>query len=175
MLSLPKQDDLFTHMWQEKFEIIENGEVINTYKGNPSGITEVSSTNMWQKDEVSYEIPSDENSYAVVIDKVGDVVLVQRANEEKQKLYMYNLETGELNFLLDYAFDAKISPDLKYLVYTNFNWEFTLQESKDGFYIKNLEDGKTVFYPCEKFANYAWGNNHVCEGFVLYDSLIKEQ
>lgn len=168
-------DELIHHKWQSKLDIIENGKVVNTFSGeNVDWVYQLYTPDGVYENKTIYKIPYDECSYAKVIHQVGSVLLIERGFEEKQKLYMYNLETGHLTHLLDYAFDAKLSPDLKYLVYTNFNNEFTLDEQKNGFYIKNLEDGKTIFYPCESVANYAWSTNHACESFVLYDSL-KEQ
>ena len=168
-------DELMHHKWQSKLEIIENGKVVNAFNGeNVDWIYQVYIPDGVYENKPIYEIPYDECSYAHVIDQVNNILLIERGAEEKQKLYMYNLETEKLTHLLDYAFDAKLSPDLKYLVYTNFNYENTIPEHKDGFYIKNLEDGKTIFYPCESIANYVWSTNHACEGFVLYDSL-KEQ
>ncbi len=165
-------NNLLSSKWQSKLEIIDNGEVVNTYKSkNTAVIYQLYTPYGVYENKTIYEIPSDESSYVEIVDQVGNVLLVSRGRGEKQKLYMYNLETGALTHLLDYAFDAKISPDLKYLVYTNFNWELTLEEQKNGFYIKNLEDGKTVFYPCKSVANYVWSTNHACQSFVLYDSL----
>lgn len=167
--------DLLNHKWQSKLEILENGEVVNTYNGeNADWVYHLYIPDGVYEDKPIYKISYDEGSYANVVDQVGNVLLIERAKGEKQKLYMYDLETGELTHLMDYAFDAKLSPDLKYLVYTNFNNELTIPEYKDGFYIKNLEDGKTIFYPCKHVANYVWSTNHACKSFVLYDSL-KEQ
>ncbi len=162
-------NDLLSHKWQIKHEVLKNGIPVNITKSETGLVY-----NIYRSNEKSYPyvIETNTKDYVKITDKVNDkILLISRSFYEKQRLYMYNLETQELTPLMDYAFDAKMSPDLKYLVYTNFNWENTLQENKDGFYIKNLENGKTIFYPCKKIANYAWDKNHTCEGFVCYDAL----
>ncbi len=82
----------------------------------------------------------------------------------KYAAYLYDIEAERLTKLEDYTFRPSISPDLKYLAYTNHQYtDFGGfdggAEIKDGFYIKSLENGTTVFYenPIEaKFGTISW-------------------
>ncbi len=64
--------------------------------------------------------------------------------------YLYDIETQKLTFLETYTYNASVSPDLKYLAYTNnFGGSIgydIIDNMPDGYYIKNLETGETVFF-----------------------------
>ena len=69
-------------------------------------------------------------------------------------LYRFDIETGELKFIERYVFrqGCTISPDGKYLIYTpplkdrgDLTTGNNLRAMEYGFYIKNIQDGTTVF------------------------------
>ncbi len=97
-------------------------------------------------------------------------------DDHYDKLYLYDLEENALTYLEDFAYDAKLSPDMKYIVYTDYNAELSLPEWQKGVRIKNLEDGKTVLFPydIEKEVNRFMAQEYAIEGFVEYEALKQE-
>lgn len=91
-------------------------------------------------------------------------------------LYLYDLEENSLTHLEDFAYDAKLSPDMKYLVYTDYNAELSLPEQQKGVRIKNLEDGKTVLYSYDivENVNRVMAQEYILQGFVEYEALKQE-
>ncbi len=87
------------------------------------------------------------------------------------KTYLYNVEKNELIFLEDYAFTPKMSSDGKLLAYTNSNHEHTLDEQPQGFYVRNLSDGTTVFYPTPFDDGSVWFRVTEVKGFVKKEAL----
>ncbi len=169
LIEKSESEYLLSHTWQKKHEVLENGMPVKVTKSQSGALY---NTYYSHKSSEPYVLKTNTDDHVEIVDNVDNkILLISRVFYEKQRLYTYNLETEELKPFMDYAFDAKISPDLKYLVYTNFNWENTLQNYNNGFYIKNLEDRKTIFYSCKSVANYVSSKNHTCEGFVLLDAL----
>ncbi len=72
------------------------------------------------------------------------------SGEDFWAAYLFDLEPEKLTKLEDYAFNAFISPDLKHLVYTgNFGGQWGYDcgvNNPQGYYIKEIESGKTWFY-----------------------------
>ena len=81
--------------------------------------------------------------------------------------YLFDAVNNKLTLLETYAVNPLLSPDLKYLAYHDNNDGDiidilnNLENQKDGIYIKNLENGETVFFE----------HNHFC--YAL--SWVKEQ
>ena len=79
-------------------------------------------------------------------------------NNFQMSTYLFDIENGNLMPLENYCEKALISPDLNYLVYTDVSdpeIELTvnnLTNQKSGLYVKNLEDGKTVFFEHDGFS-----------------------
>ena len=75
--------------------------------------------------------------------------------------YLYDLQTNEMTYLEDHAYNPSLSPDGKYLAYAAFFGEGIGIENggeipmKQGFYIKNLQNNTTVFF--EDTAGYIAG------------------
>jgi len=70
--------------------------------------------------------------------------------------YLFNIATHEMQFLGNYMFNPVVSPDKRFVAFTNPNGrgshEFmcelnNLSSMQSGFYIKDLETGMIVFYP----------------------------
>lgn len=66
---------------------------------------------------------------------------------------LYDTAKGSLSVLENYAYQPRLSPDGKYLLYTSPTYAFDpysgtngLFDMWTGFYVKNLEDGTTVMY-----------------------------
>lgn len=73
---------------------------------------------------------------------------------ENHAVQLFDLETQEYTYLVGDSRDAILSPDGKYLAYSlptvdeNFNnghWDYSKNK---GFYILNIESGKTLYYEC---------------------------
>jgi len=69
-------------------------------------------------------------------------------------LFLLDLETEEMTRINGYSFNHMLSPDGKYLIYTNY-YEFgqgvNSPDNEDykmgyGFYVKNLKNGETTFF-----------------------------
>ena len=88
-------------------------------------------------------------------------------------LYLFDLQTGEWQFLEDFAFDPSFSPDGKYLAYTNWINEETHPDQPSGFYVKNLQDGTTTYYAFEPHEGLVDRTPHTILGFVHYDTLMQ--
>ncbi|MBR6632694.1 MAG: hypothetical protein IKL05_00140 [Clostridia bacterium] len=91
-------------------------------------------------------------------------------------LYLYDIEENSLTLLQDFAYDAKLSPDMKYLVYTDYNAELSIPEQQKGVRIKNLEDGKTILfsYDIVEDVNRVMAQEYILQGFVEYEALKRE-
>ncbi len=111
------------------------------------------------------QLPCYEDDFAYIETLIDDrLLLINRnvliyADEEAsnyyQAVYIYDLKTGELSLAEDFAECPQLSPDGKFLLYTEPYWDSFYSslsgwdEADIGIYIKNLENGKTVFYPIE--------------------------
>ncbi len=231
-------DNLFSGVWQSKYEIIEQGKVGSTYFGKPNKSIDQALLNseLYERFEfadgatprkileseeslvfsaqytaveeadkysllvvsksdlsVKYEITvpnqasfTDAEAYysLKVNDIVGERYLLvtvskhYRDNYDKhyEALYLYDIEENTLTHLEDFAYDAKLSPDMKYLVYTDYNAELSLPEQQKGVRIKNLEDGKTLLftYDIVERVNRVMAQEYILQGFVEYEALKQE-
>ena len=86
--------------------------------------------------------------------------LINVSYQYKFATYLYNSETNQSEFLGNHFFEASLSPDGKYIAYTSPIGQLgDMLSAKDysseehGFYMKNLENGKTVFYTCSNECN----------------------
>ena len=87
--------------------------------------------------------------------------------------YLFDLQTGTWQHLEDFANYVVFSPDGKYMAYTNWMSENTLPEQPEGFYIKNLENGTTTYYPFEIKSGLVDRLPLAPLGFVHYDTLMQ--
>ena len=84
-----------------------------------------------------------------------------------QAVYIYDFNTGELSLAEDYAEDPRLSPDGRLLLYFAPVWDSSYDilsgwdKADIGIYIKNLETGKTVFYPQERIDETTYHTNRV--------------
>lgn len=100
------------------------------------------------------------NTYTVIHQTLDDRYLLIsfrdyfKGHGPCNNLYLLDLETEALSRMNGYCFNPLLSPDGKYLIYTNY-YEFgqgvnsPCNESYDmrcGFYVKNLENGETTFF-----------------------------
>ena len=76
-------------------------------------------------------------------------------NGISRNTYILNLKEKSLVKVENYIANPLLSPDSKYLIYSSFNdsnasanpsdnWAYEMDE---GFYVKNLKNGQTAFYP----------------------------
>ena len=74
-------------------------------------------------------------------------------------VYLYDMQENKLTHLENYTYRPRLSPDMKYLAYTsNFGGSigYDIGEiSPTGFYIKNLEDGTTLFFEHDDYFHRA--------------------
>ncbi len=84
--------------------------------------------------------------------------------------YLYDIETGELTLLQNYAQQALVSPDMKYIAYTgNYGAQTGYDASfnmPSGYYIKDLEAGTLYFM---EYSEYA-----IFKGWIRRDKLMEE-
>ena len=85
--------------------------------------------------------------------------------------YVYDLQTGTMTYLEDHAYYPSLSPDGKYLAYTDpvgeemgFQNGQTIPMEK-GFYIKNLQNDTTVFF-ADSGNESGWVGSRMITGWV---------
>lgn len=115
-----------------------------------------------------YQFTKDEKivvSFQLSIPSGGDDLeeFYTQENIYSNNTYLMNLDGSNVQYLGDYMFNPHISPDGKYIAYTGlsgtdhqeYSNEYNrLEEMSDGFYIKNIETNKTIFYPVEDTYEY---------------------
>jgi len=89
------------------------------------------------------------------------------ASKHYQAVYIYDIEKGILTLAEDYAEEPSLSPNGKLLLYTapygdsSYSHLCGWDKAEIGIYIKNLENGKTVFYPHESIGEYDYHSGTV--------------
>lgn len=86
-----------------------------------------------------------EDRYLLFSVTENDQEQAENALNYKTATYLYDIVSEKMTYLESNTYMPSISPDLKYLAYTD-NFQNTESTIAEGFYIKNLNDGTTVFY-----------------------------
>ncbi len=92
-----------------------------------------------------------------------------------ESLYLLELDSGKLAYLDDYTYYPHLSPDGKYLAYTDPGTVITDAQNDpadimpEGIYVKNLEKGKTTFFP-----NLEDGSRNSSISWINMEKLINE-
>ncbi len=127
-----------------------------------------------------FKLPSTEEDNAYCTALVDDRWLVINRNvtlfagdngghayHNYQAVYIYDFNTGELSLAEDYAEEPRLSPDGRYLLYLAPWWDSSYShlsgwdKAEIGIYIKNLENGETVFYPHESIEETTYHSGRV--------------
>ncbi|MBE6651599.1 MAG: hypothetical protein E7613_09865 [Ruminococcaceae bacterium] len=174
----------YTEFWSQDY-----GELVTLQKDDKLLIYSVDTQKMLYEISLPYNIKTADgrvNSFdAYSCEIVDSRYLILEFNSYSKEayyydanfsLYRYDLESGEMLFLAQYAsaYDYAISPDGKYIAYTSpmgydydLDWNANnLSAMKPGFYIRNLETGEIVaFHDTESWQGIM--------GFVNADSVHK--
>ncbi len=147
-----------------------------------------------KKSELLYEVVFElEEHYNVVLNQIidethllltfinhSDTPITSNPNDNgiSRNTYLFSAEEKSLTKVENYIANPLMSPDGKYLIYSSFkdrnasanppdNWAYVM---KAGFYVKNLENGQTTFYPfdCD------WNPAHDALCWISKEAYYKE-
>ncbi len=114
---------------------------------------------LYSLDEVKmlYNITLPDKCYVESYNRNG--MILENNSNASCEIYYYNFHSGELTLIETYAFNSSLSPDGQYVAYTSLDYDTTIEGRENGFYIKNLKSGETVYYPYPYESYEYWNIN----------------